>query len=195
MRQALAIVSFLFLFSRLSAQTTLVHTSLEKAVAAENSGTPVLALDLSKDKLTDIPEEIREFKSLEKLILNKNKLDSLPVWLKELKHLNYIQADKNLFETFPPVLLEMDSLRVIKLGDNMIDAIPIDIDQLDHLEWLGLWSNVIRDFPASLGDLISLKVLDILYNDMTFEEQSWLKELLPGIIIEMSEPCRCNFDE
>ena len=77
----------------------------------------------------------------------------------------------------------------------MIDAIPIDIDQLDHLEWLGLWSNVIRDFPASLGDMISLKVLDILYNDMTFEEQSWLKELLPGIIIEMSEPCQCNFDE
>jgi len=195
MRQALAIISFLFFYSGLTAQTELVYTSLKKAVEAENSGTQVLTLDLSKEKLTEIPVEVKNFISLEKLILNKNKLDTLPDWLSELEHLSYLQADKNLFETFPPVILEMDSLRVLKLGDNLIESIPMDIDQLDQLEWLGLWSNLLRDFPASLGDMKSLKVLDILYNDMTYEEQSWLKELLPSIVIEMSDPCQCDFNE
>lgn len=195
MKQALAIVSFLLLHLGLTAQTPLVHTSLKEAIEAQNSGIPVLELDLSKDKLTDLPEEIRHFTSLEKLILNKNKLDTLPEWLADLKHLNYIQADKNQFSSFPPILLDMDSLRVIKLGDNAITTIPINIDKLNELEWLGLWSNLLRDFPASLGDMKSLKVLDIIYNDMTYEEQSWLKELLPNIIIEMSDPCMCEFDE
>jgi Leucine-rich repeat (LRR) protein len=86
-------------------------------------------------------------------------------------------------------------LRYVYLGDNLIPDIPIDIDHLGNLEWLGLWSNLIRNFPASLSSIQPLQTLDLLHNDMTYLEQTWLRELLPDVVLELSEPCNCTFDE
>ena len=89
----------------------------------------------------------------------------------------------------------MDRLKELDLGDNAIDSIPLDIDQLSELRTLSLWSNVIAHYPASLGDLRKLKTLDLEYNDMTLEEQELLKSWFTFISINLSAPCRCDFDE
>ena len=39
----------------------------------------VYRLDLSKNKLTDVPKEILKFKNLQELDLSKNKITALPV--------------------------------------------------------------------------------------------------------------------
>ena len=93
------------------------------------------------------------------------------------------------------MILELTNLKTLKLGENNIDGIPLDIDRLKNLESLWLWSNLIRVFPASLSDIESLKYLDLLYNDMLFEEQRQLGDLLPNVVIEFSEPCTCEFDD
>ena len=112
-----------------------------------------------------------------------------------MNRLEIFSAERNQLTEFPSVILDLENLRELYLGDNFITAIPIDIDLLKNLEWLGLWSNLLRRFPSSLSDMPELSTLDILYNDMTFSEQTWLLELLPHIDVEMSEPCHCTFDD
>jgi len=194
MRWISVILSIVFL-SYMNAQTDLVYKNLSDALKAQEQGKTVLHIDLSKNKLSELPEEILNFPKLTSLNLDKNKLKSLPQWMGEFQNLEHLSASKNKFETFPDVILELKNLRTLKLGDNMIDAIPIDIDNLEKLESLWLWSNVIRTYPASLSEIESLTFIDLLYNDMTYEEQTWLKELLQDVVIDLSEPCTCDFDD
>lgn len=171
------------------------HKSIESALKAHNSGEIVEVLNLKKQKLTSVPEEIQKFTELIELRLDKNKIEKLPDWLSELTHLEIFSVERNQLAEIPSVILDLKNLRELYLGDNFITIIPIDIDALKNLEWLGLWSNLLRIFPSSLSDMPKLKTLDILYNDMTFSDQTWLLELLPHINVEMSEPCHCKLDD
>ena len=196
--KSILIITFVFyigVFSVVAQTNTKVYTSIESALEAHTLGLKVEVINLSKNKLKNLPEELREFTEIVELTLNKNKLTEIPLWISEFTKLEVFRADKNELEIFPLCLLQIPSLKEIHLGDNYIKAIPIDIDNLQNLERLYLWSNLIRQFPASLSDMVSLKILDLLYVDMTFDEQRWLIEILPEIKIEMSEPCRCTFDD
>ena len=172
-----------------------IYKSLEDARNASQNGLIISRLSITKEKLYKVPEEIREYKDLKELRLDKNRIDKIPDWLGELSKLETFSAERNRLDLFPQAILELKNLRYLYLGDNLIPAIPIDIDNLGNLEWLGFWSNLIRKFPASLSDLPNLQTLDLLHNDMTYLEQTWLRELLPHVSIEMSEPCNCVFDE
>mgnify|MGYP001231453383 CR=1 FL=1 len=179
----------------LSAQNPIVYDNLQEAHEALVSGLVVQHIDLSKKRLTTLPIELKKFPNIKTLNLNKNKLDSLPSWFNEFQNLEKLTASMNRFDSFPNVILELTNLKTLNLGENNIDGIPLDIDRLKYLESLWLWSNLIRVFPASLSNIESLKYIDLLYNDMLFEEQIQLLELLPNVIIEFSEPCTCEFDE
>ncbi|MEC8758302.1 MAG: hypothetical protein VXX70_02030, partial [Bacteroidota bacterium] len=58
-----------------------------------------------------------------------------------------------------------------------------------------LWSNMIGHFPPSLSRLERLGELDLLHNEMSVDEQIWVRELLPDATLHFSEPCRCRFDD
>ena len=184
-------LNFIFPFTK--AQTE--FKSIESALEAHHAGEIVKVLNLKKQKLTMIPEDVQGFTELTELRIDKNQIEILPDWLSELNHLEILSAERNQLTEFPSVILDLENLKELYLGDNFITAIPIDIDLLKDLEWLGLWSNLLRRFPSSLSDMPKLTTLDILYNDMTFSEQTWLRELLPHINVEMSEPCHCTFDD
>ena len=196
----LNIIAILFVFSQASAQdeapvTNEVYKSLKDAIIAQENGIEVVHLDLKRKKLEIVPMEIAQFTHLKTLILDKNNISEIPNWFTNFTELEVLSICRNNLEEFPPVILELSNLRTLKLGDNLISEIPIDIDKLENLESLWLWSNIIRKYPASLSDLKKLKYLDLLYNDMTYEEQVWLRELLGDVVIELSDPCTCEFDE
>ena len=182
-----------FIFSYTHAQTE--FKSIESALEAHHAGEIVEVLNLKKQKIKIIPEVIQGFTELIELRLDKNRIETLPDWFGELTHLEIFSAERNELSEFPSILLELINLRELYLGDNFIPGIPIDIDALKNLEWLGLWSNLLRRFPSSLSDMPKLTTLDLLYNDMTFSDQTWLRDLLPDINVEMSEPCHCTFDD
>ena len=167
---------------------------LDEAVAAQATGTVVLALDATKKKWRELPLMLLELPDLRYLLLNRNKLETLPDWLVDMKDLRVVVADYNRMESFPRVLLDMPNLTQISLGENYIEAIPLDIDQMTGLEYLALWGNVIGMYPASLSDLPNLKALDLLHNEMSEREQEQLREWLPKAQLNMSEPCQCDFD-
>ena len=78
--------------------------------------------------------------------------------------------------------------------ENYLRGIPLDIDMMQGLEILSLWGNVLAPFLRLWATLPDLKVLDLLHNEMTVDEQEMLKELLPDVQLNMSQPCNCEFD-
>ena len=170
------------------------HEGMEEAQIAMSNGELVLAIDLSRNKLKSLPEELQEFEDLRYLLLNRNRLRQLPDWLPELGQLHALILDHNRFDDFPEVLLSMPQLQQLSIGENYLRGIPIDIDHMQGLQYLSLWGNVLASFPASLGNLPDLKVLDLLHNEMTVDEQELLKELMPEVQLNMSQPCNCKFE-
>lgn len=170
------------------------YDDVEQAVQAQRDGLLVLAMDLSRQRLTDLPPDLLLLEDLAYLLVNRNRLHTLPEWLADMTDLKAIVADHNRFRDFPDVLLGMPHLEQISLGENELQAIPLDIDLVENLEVLSLWGNVLARFPASLGNLERLQILDLLHNEMTVEEQDMLKALLPEVQLNLSEPCDCEFD-
>lgn len=177
-------------------QAAPVYTSIESAQAARAAGQPVYRIDLTKKRLRTFPAALAEWTELREVILDRNKLTRIDEDLSGWAFLERFSAVSNSLEAFPASAMAWTALRELDLGDNAIDSIPLDIDQLGGLRTLNLWSNVIAHYPASLGDLPHLETLDLQYNDMTLEEQELLKLWLPlSVSVNLSAPCRCDFDE
>ena len=170
------------------------YEDVETAVQAQRNGAVVLALDLSRQRLKDLPPDLMLLEDLTYLLASRNRLDHFPDWLADMTDLQAIVADHNRFRDFPEVLLRMPHLTQISMGDNELQGIPLDIDLITELEVLSLWSNLLASFPASLGNLAQLQILDLLHNEMTVDEQNMLTALLPDVQLNLSEPCNCEFD-
>lgn len=170
------------------------YDDVESAVQAQRSGQVILALDLTRQRLSDLPPDLMLLEDLAYLMVNRNRLQGFPGWLEELKDLRVLIADHNRISEFPDVLLRMPQLEQLSLGENFLTGIPLDIDNMASLEILRLWGNVLASFPASLGNLEHLQILDLLHNEMTVDEQNMLEALLPDVQLNLSEPCDCEFD-
>lgn len=77
-------------------------------------------MDLSYLEISEIPDEIKDFKNV--------------MWL---------YLDNNSFTEFPKGVLEMESLRLIDLSYNSLTEIPDEISKLQHLKNLDLTDNKI----------------------------------------------------
>lgn len=172
--------------------TAKVYTDIEKAL--ENPEI-VCRLDLTRKRLKEVPEDILQFKNLQELNLNRNKLDSLPPWLNQLQNLMIFSASRNEIETIPKEICRLPELHVLDMSNNYLKAIPKNIHKAKKLEELILWSNLISNFPPTLAQCENLKLVDLLHNEMSVNEQERIKFLLPDIELIMSPPCQCEFDD
>jgi len=123
---------------KLTAQELLnadTYFSLEKA---KQTPLKVFKLDLSKNALTNVPNEIKQFKNLQKLILSDNLLIEIPDWISQLESLQYIYLSNNQFHEFPTSLTEVKSLILIDLSCNPIRYVTTDIKKCSNLEVLNL---------------------------------------------------------
>jgi len=111
------------------------YFSLEKA---KRTPLKVFKLDLSKNALTNVPNEIKQFKNLQKLILSDNLLIEIPDWISQLESLQYIYLSNNQFHEFPTSLTEVKSLILIDLSCNPIRYVTTDIKKCSNLEVLNL---------------------------------------------------------
>ncbi|MGB1296101.1 MAG: leucine-rich repeat domain-containing protein [Flavobacteriales bacterium] len=95
-------------------------------------------ITLRREKLTEIPTELKAFKNIEVLDLRNNKLDTLPLFISEFKHLKKILLSRNKFETFPEVLKTLKQLEHIDLWDNKIIDLNFDLEQFPNLKFLDI---------------------------------------------------------
>ena len=163
--------------------------SLESALKQPDM---VFRLDLSHQKIKDLPEEIRRFKNLNALDLGRNKLRTLPDWLGELQYLQELRVSRNKLAEFPAIICRLTQLKRLDLSRNAITGLPECLGGLDQLVSLDLWSNDLAVFPPDLEGMKALRFLDLRVIQFSPEEMERIKELLPWAAIYFSQPCNCG---
>ncbi len=168
--------------------TVKIYRSLSEAM--ENP-TSVIRLSLRKQKLSQVPEQIRHFSQLRELDLSINKIDSLPEWIGNLKHLERLSIEKNSFSEFPIVICSLTGLKYLVISRNTIRWIPACMGRLAALEVLDGWDNEFTRLPASMEENKALRVVDMRGINMNNDEQALLLRAFPKVKFYFSPGCNC----
>lgn len=161
------------------------------------------------------PEELFTYKeTLEILDLSRNKLSELPSNFNEFKNLKIAFFSENDFEVFPEILGKCPSLTMIGfksnsinyisenalpknlqwliLTDNQIECLPDSIGSCLYLQKCALAGNKLISLPVSMSNCLKLELLRVSANKMT-NIPFWLLELprLAWLAID-GNPCSKN---
>ena len=123
-------------------------------------------INLSLMKLQAIPEQLKEFKKLEKLNLSYNRLsnpEELLKLLEALPNLKNLNLEGNLFNTFPTIPKSC-CLYNLCLSKNHFDKFPEGIRAIQTLELLYIRENRLSNIPHWIGELTELYYLDLSVN-------------------------------
>ena len=167
-----------------------VYHDLDEALDQPDS---VYILNLSREKLTEVPSSIFTLKNLRILDLSHNRIKKIPEGLTAMNLLNGLDLSNNKITVLPGSIGNMHDLISLQLNRNLIDSIPPEIGNLKNLEVLELWDNEINYVPDEIKGLFNLKVLElrgILFNE---EEQLRIKNLLPEADVYLSPSCNCKY--
>ncbi|MHA1192093.1 MAG: leucine-rich repeat domain-containing protein [Promethearchaeota archaeon] len=144
-------------------------------------------LDLSSNKLEELPYAISNLKNLEELNLGLNQmkdfgalsrlnlslkrldlqandLTSIPNFIFNLKNLESLNLYENMISEIPKDISNLSNLQELNLGGNGLNKIPFYVGKLKNLRVLNLWKNNLSDLPDFLGNLNNLESLIISLN-------------------------------
>lgn len=189
MKKTLALCLLLWTSWNAAAQDTLKIYTWEEALQA--SPDSVYGLDASKLKWDSLPARIFMFTKLRYLNISKNRLTDLPQQISVFKDLMVIDVSRNKLETFPVALCQTTQIRKLLLSRNLIPAIPACIGYYKQLTVLDIWDNPIRSLPEELMKVKTLKTIDlrgILFN-AAFQEK-WITSM-PETKWYFDPPCHC----
>ena len=136
---------------------------------------PVHILDLSGQKLSELPTSLLQLKGLQELYLDRNDLSELPEWIGAFKELRVLSLGRNQVRTLPKSLLGLSHCLVkLFLGHNLISEIPFPEYELDRLKhgsigrnpmqgnisrrWM-LWDDFVQ-FPRTIEALVPPNLSD-----------------------------------
>lgn len=124
-------------------------------------------IDLGRNKITSIPDQINKLENLIELHLSSNQLKDIPATFKNLEKLSFLDLNDNLLPlVFNPHLFPK-SLSILSLGYNQFEEIPKSINHLSNLIHLDLGVNYISKIPKEIGDLTKLVSLRLDGNKIT----------------------------
>ncbi|CAJ0609525.1 unnamed protein product [Cylicocyclus nassatus] len=124
----------------------------------------LISLDLSGNRLSDIPTCVCESRSLESLSLRDNALRSVPRNILFLRSLTVLDLSNNKIVQLPLSLFELP-LEIVLLTGNRLDSIPREIRQLSStLAELDVSCNFLKSIPPDIALLKMLRVLNLRQN-------------------------------
>ncbi|MFZ4401497.1 MAG: leucine-rich repeat domain-containing protein [Bacteroidales bacterium] len=153
----------------------------------------VYRLDLSKQKLHNIPKEVFSLYNLQELNLAKNKLAYIPQEISNLTNLQKLNVSKNDLTELPSSIGILTNLTELIANQNDIYKLPAEIGNLINLENLDLWSTSVDVFPDEISKLKdTLKKLDLRVVLINEDRQKAIVDLLPNTFIYFSKSCNCH---
>ncbi len=145
--------------------------------------TDTLLVDLSKNRLQNLPKDILRYKPLEKLILNSNIIRTIPdIGLTQLRCLKTLDLNSNRLTYLPASVCNLVSLEILTVNNNKLVSLPEEIGHLEKLIQLDVSCNEITHLPQQIGDMVSMRALNVR------------KNLLVELPKEISQLKLVNFD-
>ena len=123
-------------------------------------------LSLMGNNLSKIPETIGRLTSLEILILRYNQIEALPKKIGDLISLRKLYLKNNKLTSLPKSIGNLTNLKRLILNDNEINRLPQTIVNLNLLKILNLRWNQISTLPETIGNLKNLRELNLIYNQL-----------------------------
>uniref|UniRef100_A0A2I3GK19 Leucine rich repeats and calponin homology domain containing 1 n=1 Tax=Nomascus leucogenys TaxID=61853 RepID=A0A2I3GK19_NOMLE len=120
-------------------------------------------IDLSKNRLIEVPMELCHFVSLEILNLYHNCIRVIPEAIVNLQMLTYLNLSRNQLSALPACLCGLP-LKVLIASNNKLGSLPEEIGQLKQLMELDVSCNEITALPQQIGQLKSLRELNVRRN-------------------------------
>lgn len=129
--------------------------------------TSLTALDLSTNRLTELPQEFGNLSKLKSLDIDNNLLHQLPSSFSSLLSLTQLNYAYNKLPSLPTTLFSLVSLQALDLHLNSFSSVPSSISELKSLTRLNLSQNQLTSIPPELGSLPLLQDLDLTENHLT----------------------------
>ena len=142
-------------------------------------------INLSKKRLSELPEELFDYKDVKVLKLFGNQLKKLSPRIAELENLEELYIGKNDLDSLPPEIGQLKKLRILSVQYNRITKLPNEIGELQNLEQLWLNQNKLDSLPATIGNLKKLTKIQLNFNEL---------KCLPKEIGECSALCFFNLN-
>ncbi|KAJ4841432.1 Plant intracellular Ras-group- LRR protein 7 [Turnera subulata] len=117
----------------------------------------VRTLDLTHNRLVDIPTEISKLINMQRLVLAHNVIERLPSNLGKLQYLKVMTLDGNKITSLPDELGQLVRLEKLSISGNMLADLPETIGSLRNLSLLNVSNNKLKSLPPSIGSCFSLE--------------------------------------
>ncbi|MDP3533514.1 MAG: leucine-rich repeat domain-containing protein [Alphaproteobacteria bacterium] len=137
------------------------HNNILEKITDITSFIFLKSLDIRYNKLTSLPESIKNLENLEELHLDENNLKTIPDSIKHLKKLRILCLSSNKITSLPDWIGDLENLEELYLGKNKITTLPDSIQKLQKLRILRLDCNKITSLPDWIGDLENLETLHL----------------------------------
>ncbi|XP_066567649.1 erbin isoform X2 [Amia ocellicauda] len=139
-------------------------------------------LSLPDNDLTALPASIANLINLRELDVSKNSIQEFPENIKNCKVLAIVEASVNPISKLPEGFTQLLSLTQLYLNDAFLEFLPGNFGRLAKLQILELRENQLKMLPKSMHKLTQLERLDLGSNEFTevpevLEQLTALKEL------------------
>ncbi|MDR3645920.1 MAG: hypothetical protein P4L22_00080 [Candidatus Babeliales bacterium] len=123
-------------------------------------------LDLSKNQITNLGNNLEGLHSISRLVLSKNQITNLGTSLQGLIALKQIFLSDNQIFNLGVSFQGLESLKYLNLSSNQIRDLGDSLRELNAFVHLNLSNNQIRDLGDSLQGLNALQELDLSNNQI-----------------------------
>ncbi|XP_030838071.1 leucine-rich repeat and calponin homology domain-containing protein 2 isoform X3 [Strongylocentrotus purpuratus] len=150
-------------------------------------------IDLSKNKLSELPCELCSYTALQRITCYNNVIRVVPEEIVNLMSLSYLNLSRNQLSVLPMQICDL-FLEVLILSNNKLVSLPPEIGKLRTLMLLDASCNELDNLPNEIGEMSGLKELNIRRNHLVTlpDEISKLKLVKLDIScnkIQLIPPC------
>ena len=134
--------------------------------------------NIKNNYLTAIPRDYLLFTNIRELNLSNNRLEDLPMEFTNLINLEILKANDNRFTAIPEVLYGMIGIKELEFANNHLEDLPTEFNNLINLEVLKANDNRFTEIPEVLYGMNAIKELEFENNHILLD----IRELITNLI-------------
>ena len=135
-----------------------------------NLTSSIKILDLSNNKIEEIPILLSKFIKIKELNLSSNNINSIPKELTNLKELETLNLSYNNIDSFSIYLISLEKLSFLNISNNKISFIPEQNWNKSKIIQLDLSYNKISTIPDKIFEESKITILKLTGNNLTISD-------------------------